>query len=1163
MADKMTPEQALASDPKASVWVGANAGTGKTHVLTARVLRMMLQGTDPGKILCLTYTKAAAKEMTNRLYRRLGQWTRMDDDALRSELSISLDEVVAQDKLSLARSLFARVLDLPGGLKIMTIHSFCNSLLGRFPLEADLPPQFEQMDERSQQEWLDNAADQTFSALKAGHDDAGKQALFHIARRVSDFTFGSLLQSVTGERGRLLKAIQKRVLRGSYDQIESLFSPLADALGVDPTDTRETIADELLNSSKQEAIRQKIRQCFMDGSQTVVQRGDQLGAILATEAGPKRLQFYNDYILVFLNKTDLQPFKVGLAGLYKKHPDLEPVLSAEQQRVLALVARDQKRQIFNQSTALLKVSAAILNLYEGDKTSLGKVDFDDLILRTDALLAKPDIAPWILYKLDGGLDHILVDEAQDTNPEQWQLIERLSNEFYVGEGAREVDRTLFMVGDAKQSIYRFQRADPAEFVRSRDRVRDKAEASEKRFVSIDMQRSFRSTKAVLGLVDAVFSRPEAHQNLTHDNSMQVKHTVNREGQAGLVELWPVVKETPISIPEHWEPPEQQVSVPSGAGQLARLIAVKIDQMLKTNERLESRDRPVRAGDIIILVRRRNEFHGEMIRALKALQIPVAGSDRLNVMDHIGVMDLIALTNMTLNPLDDLTFATVLKSPFIGFDDEDLYQLAHDRGGKTLWQRLQEQVQKGDDSLTTGQHARFAEAAGFIQQVTSMADFMSPFQFYADILSALKGRQKLVGRLGPEVHDPLDEFLNLALDYETNRTPSLQGFVQWLASGTTEIKRDMESPRDEVRIMTIHGAKGLQAPIVFMPDTTVEPKSGGSVYNLGAAGNDQQDGLFVWHRSELGNPEPINSLKEHNKTAELAEYRRLMYVAMTRAEDHLYVCGWEKSRKRTDKCWYNLIEAGFDLLPNVEKVDVDFGESGLIKRWKVEQTRPAKRDDKKQKAVDAQSVRLPQWVNQLPKDEGALSKPLAPSKMDDSDDATASPLKGREQDISRYMRGTMIHKLLEILPESPAEKREALARAYLSKGAYHLDQAQINDIWEKLSKLLNDDNFAAIFGAGSQAEVSFSAIVAGKPVAGQIDRLVVMDDKVLVVDYKTNRPPAKTLDAVPKSYVAQMAVYAQAMQAIYPNKQVACALLWTEEMRLMTLPSEMLKNALSA
>lgn len=1173
----MTPEQELASDPSRSVWVGANAGTGKTHVLTARVLRMMVTGTRPDKILCLTFTKAAANEMANRIYRELGAWTRLDDAALTATLYERVNERADDAMLTRARTLFAEVLDIPGGLKIMTIHAFCNSLLGRFPLESHLPPNFELMDDRSQQEKLDDATDATYAHLQAGLDEETKAALFYVARRASEFTFTDLMAAVNRERGGLRKRIKRL---GSE---AALVQTLADVLSIDPDFTAADI-DHMLMDPKWDDQRRYLLVQFKKGKAKLQARVPILEAVLASSNMAERLTHVADYRAVFLSAKD-EPLTIrglGLGAVIKEEPALEGAFLDEQARVLTLHHMVQKLVIFKQTTALLRLSLAIMERYEVVKNSHGKVDFDDLILRTDQLLNRADIAPWILFKLDGGLDHIMVDEAQDTNPEQWRLIDQLSTEFFVGDSAQEVNRTVFTVGDAKQSIYGFQRAEPQEFVDSRDRLRDRAEGADKAFSAIQLDMSFRSTDAVLGLVDKVFDAPEIRRNLTFSDADPIHHTVHRKYDAGLVELWPMEEHIAEAMPDTWEPPITQIATDSADSRLAARIAIRIEDMLKTGEMLESKGRPIRAGDILILVRRRVAFSEHLLRELKARHIPVAGSDRLNVTEHIGVMDLMALAHMTLNPLDDLTLATILKSPFIGMDEDQLMALAMDRGSKGLWQALAQRVRdtagtdraenngNGGKSGDAGDAANaiYRDALTFISDAISYADYMTPFEFFSTILIDMGGRRKLVGRLGVDVHDPLNEFLNLAMDYEHNHTPAMQGFLHWLAAGSAEIKRDMDTPRNEVRIMTIHGAKGLQAPIVFLPDTCSTPQTPRDIFPLNNMPG--LEGAFLWITGDTGQSDVATGLKAAATDRQMSEYLRLLYVALTRAEDRLYIGGWAGSKGRSKGCWYDLIEAAFKALPEAQEIreetttaaDEMLEEAPATYRWQTAQRRdPDKKAESPMRPRG--SIVLPTWALTNPPLEGALAKPLSPSKMDEEAVAVISPLLMDEGGRSRYLRGTLIHKLLEILPETAEEKRQAVSKNYLSDPAFGLSVAEVDDIWQKIDQLLTDAQFAPLFGPDSQAEVSFSAIVAGQPVAGQIDRLLVTEGEVLVIDYKTNRPPAQTLDAVPPQYVRQMAVYRDAMQQIYPNKTIRTALLWTEELRLMTLPDDLLSERLFA
>jgi ATP-dependent helicase/nuclease subunit A len=787
-----------------SIWVAASAGTGKTTVLTNRVLTLLLHGTPPSRILCLTFTKAAAAEMANRINESLSRWTTMEDGALAQDLQKLTDGHPNAEQRDRARQLFAKVLDAPGGMTIATIHAFCQSLLRRFPLEAGVPPHFELMDERSSTEALEAAREAVLNHARRGEDADLKDALDQVVEHVHEANFAELLGALATERGRL-----DAVLAGG---LERFAAALRRELGLLNEDSVEKIIAAACAAGAADEVSLRHAATVMCAATGVrdQSRGATIAGWLADEAS--RADIFDDYLGAFFTKDGGRFKDIITKKLGEKYPGAAQALATEAERLDRVRAARCAATLYAASIALVRLSAAMLAEYERYKTRRALLDYDDLVLRARDLLRRPGIAPWVLFKLDGGLDHILIDEAQDTNPEQWEIVQLISEEFFAGEGAHDSARTVFTVGDAKQSIYSFQRADPAKFIAMRSHF--EAAAGEKRWRLVPLDISFRSVAAVLRAVDAVFAETTASDGVALDGHA-IHHESFRHGHAGLVELWPPALPLEAPTEEPWRLPVVQQQAREARSRLASAIAATIKSWLDTGERLESRDRRITPGDIMVLVRRRGPFVGELVRALKQTDVRVAGVDRMLLTEQLAVEDMMALGNFLLLPEDDLTLATVLKGPLFHFTEEALFDLAWRRRG-SLWNELTRRREE------TPEYARAATELGAL---LARADFVPPYELFAEILSARHGRQSVLGRLGVEARDPLDEFLAAALAYERTHGVSLQGFLHWLAAGEAEVKRDLEpNARDEVRILTVHGAKGLEAPIVFLPDTLQIPKT---------------------------------------------------------------------------------------------------------------------------------------------------------------------------------------------------------------------------------------------------------------------------------------------------------------------------------------------------
>lgn len=1127
---QVTRAQHTASDPLLSVWVAANAGTGKTKVLTDRVLRLLLRGVMPSRILCITYTKAAAAEMENRIHETLRRWVAMDDVALAGALKGLTGETATNRLTTRARRLFAEVLDAPEGVRIQTIHSFCQSLLRRFPLEAGIQPHFEVIDERTAQELLNEAKQRLFIRSRSGQEPALAAAVEQLVGRLTEGSFQELLTQLIGERRHLAPLLAEE--GGADALIYRIYTAVGLPYGVE----EKTLFNEAFAYlPQQEADLRKVIACLMEGGKTDIACAQAMAVWWEKPQG-ERSGVWDTYLAAFLTK---EGEKRSLARFPSKKlkdawPELEAVFAHEQERVYRYSRQLNALGNAEYSRYIVTIVDTLLHLYHGLKETRQFLDYDDLIILALRLLRQPGIAPWVLYKLDGGLDHVLIDEAQDTSPEQWELVDLLVGEFFSGQGSREEanPRTLFVVGDEKQSIYSFQGAAPHAFGEKRNHFRRLSGQAEKAFETVELGLSFRSTEAVLTAVDAVFSQPHVRQGLSYVEA-DVQHDAHRSGQAGRVELWPVVTQDEV----------EGSGATDSASLLADRIAIKIQQWLDDKEILESQGRSIQAGDVLVLLRRRNAFMHHLVRALKRRNIPVAGVDRISLSENIAVMDLLALTEFLLLPEDDLNLACVLKSPLCGIDEETLFTLAYSRGKASLWQRVRQSASP-----------QVQETQRLLESLLNLADYIRPYELFSHVLEVEQGRNRFARRLGEEVFDPLDEFLSLALSYERSHSPSLQGFLQWMRAGDVEIKRDMEQGNNAVRIMTVHGAKGLQAPIVFLPDTVDTSRSRARLFWT----QHNAQPVMLWSPAKTEDGDTIATLREACATAEAEESRRLLYVAMTRAEDRLYVCGWlgRKQKDAPEDCWYSWMKTG--LRERMRPCSLPYGGEGLY--MESPQTQPVQHKITFSEALA--KVPMPEYLIHPPAPEPSPPQPLVPSRGD-QEEVTASAGSGAVlspiAEAVRYRRGNVIHKLLQFLPDSMPEERDTAGRRYLSRFAGDYNAAEQERLLAEVLAVLNHPEMAPVFAEGSLAEVPVTGLVqmpgdeTPRIVSGQVDRLLVREDGVWIIDYKTQRQPAASLEEVPAAYLRQMAVYRAALNGMYPHHPIHTALLWTAGPTLMVLP----------
>ena len=1163
--------QHAASDPARSAWVSANAGTGKTFVLTTRVLRLLLAGTKPERILALTYTKAAAAEMSKRVFDRLGIWVTAAPETLAQMLSQVLGRAPTTAETSRARQLFALTIETPGGLKVQTIHGFCERLLKRFPLEAGIPPHFEILDEQTATSLLRTAIDRVLVKAVRQPDEKLGKALHVAVKYATDDSFDDVLRDALRQRQWLLDF--SRVLPDEPGETAELVYRRAFdlPLNLNRAEVEADIAGLLDKATLQRAV-----SMLRAGKATDQDIAAALADALAAPTDQVRIAALRGALLTQAGEPRSDA-RFITKDVRAAEPALTDKLIKARDSLVALLERQQRLLVLEATVALLLLADAVMTEYQKAKARRTALDFDDLIAKAATLLGQgrdsgqASATQWVLFKLDGGLDHVLVDEAQDTSPTQWSVIEALAQEFFTDSAGRDTQRTLFAVGDEKQSIYGFQGAAPEMFKAMGDKFHRDATEVGHPLEKVPLNLSFRTTAPVLGAVDAVFADPTRTPGLSAI-AEPIRHVAHRIGHAGVVEVWPTERPEDAAKSDTWEPNTEKAVV-SPISRLADRIADCIEGWLERGERLASEDRPIRPSDILILVRRRRPFAPAMVAALKRRDIAVAGADRLKLIDQIAVQDLIMLGDFLTMPEDDLALATVLKSPLFGLDDEALMPLAYERKGQ-LWTALLAEAKA---------KPHFADAAETLKRWRSEADFLPPYEFFARLLDRDNGRmrKRMLGRLGAEVADPIDEFLNQALKYDDGAPASLTGFLTALRQSEAEIKRDMEQGRNEVRIMTVHGAKGLEAPIVFLPDTC-SARSGGMPGGLLAMAKTAPrlvggGRLMVWPVKSAKTIAPVAAARADLKDAEQAERNRLLYVALTRPRDRLYVSGYESSAAPPPECWYRQVR---DALAGMATKELCAdGREGL--RFSCAQTvTPVK----KAETGDAQMAArvLPDWVSTKARSETRLTMPLAPSRLapletDDSGEPVAahgdrpteppmlSPSATRDQ--VRFLRGTLTHALLEHLPGLPSTRWETGAARFLDVRGKDLTAATRRSIAAETLAVLRDAKFGVLFGPDSQAEVPIVADIPrpggrGQPLRlnGQIDRLARRNHEVLIVDYKTNRPPPRQASEVAEAYILQLAAYRLALQQIFPGVSVQAAILWTDGARLMEIHARLLDAA---
>lgn len=1118
-----TEAQNSAANPYQSVWVTANAGTGKTTVLISRVLRLLLSGTQPDKILCITYTKAAAAEMLSRLNSKLAGWARTSNDSLHAALSTLTNCTPDDAMLAKARGLFMEVMEAPEGVRILTIHALCQSLLKRFSIEAGVSPYFRIMEGSQSSLLMDEARRKLFTDMRPVEDDADlTPSLRLLAARIDDDNLQKLLDEIINHRRQLEPHFAADERNKKTDRIVALRKRVWEAFELEEGTQREHILRQYYDTIARRL--EQFKSCLPvlenggSGDKTRAERmGLWLTAFQEASSNIPSDGLLNEWLLAFLTDKFTPRSSLLLKAQQKAHPELHEFLLEEQQRVYELHQTLCACDGVQWSLAILTVAETLLAHYRKLKMQKGLLDYDDLIIKTYQLLQKQDIAPWILFKLDSRIDHLLIDESQDNSSIQWEIVEKIADEFFSGESAQDEGRTLFVVGDEKQSIYGFQGADPDKFRAMKHFFAQKIQTAQQPWEEVKLLDSFRSTHAILKLVDTVFSEDSmALDGVVDADEVIKKHHVRRDAP-GRVELWPLTQpEETTQSRTPWQLPSQSNAVSQGDSKdkLAEQISLKIAEWLNNERYIAGLGRSIKPDDIMILVRTRSQFFYKLIRSLKKHGVPVVGEDRLKLHDQMAIQDMLALLDFLLMPQDDLSLAGILKSPFFGLDENTLFQLSYKRPA-SLWQAVNEKQPVLAETLSV-----------WLNKV----DYLRPYELLSYLLESEGLRHKLVNRLGVGVHDALNELLKLARDYEQIAPPSLQGFVQELRREEIQIKRDMEQATGGVRVMTIHGSKGLEAPIVILPDTTSKPDARNTTLNW-------HDETLIYLREGGAYTALVCTLKEQNKQANMREYRRQLYVALTRPRDELYICGHSNKETTPADSWYDYVHHA------MQNIATD-KDGILVLEDAAQQTNNA--STKQEASAPAETVELPQWISRPAPEEPSPTRPLMPSRL-----STHAPVADSPMQISSARRGTLIHKLLEFLPDIAPAARGETAEILLKKE--NIAEAERKEWITETMRILEDERFAELFSDNSLAEVPVTArLENGQVLSGQIDRLVITENRVLILDMKTSVNVPDSADKIPEAFQLQMQAYVNAIAPIYPNKQIEAAILWTANSTLMPL-----------
>ncbi|MEP3224474.1 MAG: double-strand break repair helicase AddA [Parasphingorhabdus sp.] len=1129
----LAEKQNDAVQPEANIWLSASAGTGKTQVLTARVFRLLLrEHVNPEHILCLTFTKAGAAEMAERIHRQLASWVRADDTRLATDLA-AIGAPVDPETREYARTLFARVLDARGGgLRIMTIHSFCQTLLASFPEEADISALFKPIEERDQK----ILARQALGELLLDEESAGDTKII------------SSIQSLSvrmGEEEAEKYLMQCASKADAMDALPSHILPFARRLLGLPSDGDadgwlcEKSGDDQFDV---ETLQLMISCLTAWGTKTAIGYIEKIQNWLAASPAERSKTLPELYKIWAKANGEWRSVPKGLLKAAPEYEDLSVKIYDDCRQLIETKILFDYADLFADS---LNAGRAFYHHYARAKKRQGVVDFDDMIRMTAQLLNQGNMAQWIRYKLDQRTDHILVDEAQDTNLAQWEIVRALADEFFSGLGANaEKSRTLFTVGDFKQAIFGFQGTSPHNYVNAKHGFFADAAASDRPFLDLSLDLSFRSTPPILSVVDAVLGHL-GEKELGLEQSVP-KHKSHYIGESGSVTLFKPVAHGAvgnIDDDENWLSDEKRI--------FAQRLALQIKQWLapETALWLAHQNRPLEPKDVMILVSKRDELSALIVARLFAENIPVAGIDRIRLNQPLVVQDLLAAMRFVLQPHDDLNLASLLVSPLLGWSQDDLlahgYRGENDRG-KSLWDFLRKQEALAGDIQP-------------LRDILAMADFNTPYEFLETIVSGpLQGRKKLLARLSHAALDPLEELLNTALAFEQDHIPTLQAFVDWFDRGDVEIKRDQMEDGNEVRLMTVHGAKGLQAPLVILANATFDPankKRGGfDIKDPIESDNDCQYPVVPIRKAErIG---LLDAFATVSDAREREEHWRLLYVAMTRAEEHLVVTGTLGPKAKgmvPDSSWYHAVEQGLSALGSESRESVWWIEENTYQGPELAVPERPKRT-KMAAASAVTSVAMPHWLSEPAPKESVPPRPLTPSDL--GPDTAANPPPSRAlRDAAEH--GKLIHNLFERLPDIAPVEREAVADRWLEKQKQISDKAERAFLTKSVMTVLNKPEWADLFSPDSFSEAPIAAVVDQHVISGTVDRLLVTENQMTVVDFKTGRSVPSNAEDVPLAYLRQMSAYVAALQKIFPEIPVKAGLLYTQGPSLLELSDDII------
>ncbi len=1069
--------QLKASDPNISVWTMASAGTGKTKVLIDRLMKLLVRGANPQKILCLTFTKAAANEIKLRINQEIERWSKSDDDELQLMLKNLFGFDPKKQFLSKAKNLLPELFKSPEPIKICTIHAFCQYVLKKFPIEAGISPTFKIIDELLMHQVLEKLKKELF------FEKSCKNAIKYFAQNFHETTIDEILHEIIS--GKFLS------LTDSFSDAQTYKGYLSQKIGIPMNNTEDIVQSYVLNIPIKEQISLKSE------NSKDAEIINSINAYLSLSLKEK-IRRWRNLNAIFLNTDQNKRVSILSKKTKDQNPHLAELLKEWQINFANLIKEIANNTALNASCYLYEIAESLLAKYQSFKVQNEYLDYEDLVFFTNKLLSKSIDKDWVLYKLDGGIDHILVDEAQDTSASQWHVIQNLISDFFSGQ-SRQDDRTIFVVGDEKQSIYSFQGADIKALQNTKYLISSGMKNANKDYKNVQLTNCYRSTQVVVDFIQKSLNQSSANFKVPDVKSM-------RPTSLGRVELWPMLPQLGQKKGAFWPAPTQIHTHEATKVQVSRIIASYVKNLLSKKIILPSTKAAIKESDITILVQRRNAFTDLLIDSLRKEGLSVCGLDRIKLQSNLSILDVIAIAKFVLLPSDNLNCAIVLKSPLFNLKENELHEIVF---GKTIWNNL--------CSSTNPVHK---EIFSKMQDILKLYADYSVSDFFFLLLDCLGLRTLLLEANCKSDDQVIDEFLQVTKRFESEIGGNLYNFVDWFENNELQVKRDPLS-EGGIKIMTVHAAKGLESSVVILPNAISLNINENRICWI------EDDCVLFLPRDKS---DLITSYKALEEEKSYQEYLRLMYVALSRCKDYLIICSDSSHKEAHKSSWYSIASNAIMQLGVSIKSELleQLGLKGNIWVLQSQDFEICKKNEELLAPKTKESLITQKWSQGSPS-ATALSQIASP------------PL---EEEDSAALYGSIVHKLLE-----ESANGELPQEIFNHPLLFRLSLEERTKTISRLKNLFSTDFWQGLFNDKVYTEVPFFDHKNDQSFVGRIDLLAVSEFEVRIVDYKTDAFVPKSEKDIPTKYLEQMHRYKTAISKIYPNQKISAFILWFENCTL--------------